>query len=615
MSSIRLPITAQVVMLSVRKCAKDSSAYVRKTAAHAIPKLYSMDAGQEEALTEVIMDLVRDPSTLVTGSAIHAFSEVCPSRIDLLHGVFRKLCVVLGEMDEWGQITIVDLLTRYARSQFTDPNAARAQRPGQGADDSSSSSSSSDEDGDVALDPDHRLLLRATLPLLQSRNSGVVVAVASLHFYLAPQRELRASGVAKALVRCSRVGREHAYVVLAIIQRIVAAHPTMFRPHLKEFYVLASDSTWVAQSKLEILAFVASKKNIQAILTEFRQYMQGGDPRLTAATVQAIGRCAVQVGDADVTLKSLRGLVSFLRSPQPQVVAESVLVLRNLLMGPHAKLGKTAGGEVGGAMQTAVKVAARLLHTADRPITDPAARACVVWMVGEFADWLPQIAPDVLRRLAKGFPDESAAVKLQVLTLAAKLSCVAEPPAAERCRALAGFVFDLASSDLAHDVRDRCRALRAFVGATAVPARHASLLRADKPSPAVPSSYECSPFQLDSLSFVVRHRVPGYAPLPAFAETLSDASIRTPDEQFAEFSTEFTDSASRDRRDRVAPEVAASMHTSLAQFYSTSSSEDDGSDSESTASGSSGSESTASGSSTYSSAGSSASSGAGEAAV
>ena len=60
------------------------------------------------------------------------------------------------------------------------------------------------------------------------------------------------------------------------------------------------------------------------------------------------------------------------------------------------------------------------------------------------------------------------------------------------------------------------------------------LLRADKPSPAVPSSYESSPFQLDSLSFVVRHRVPGYAPLPAFAETLSDASLRTPDEQLAE---------------------------------------------------------------------------------
>ena len=38
--------------------------------------------------------------------------------------------------------------------------------------------------GDAAegsLDADHRLLLRSSLPLLKSRNSGVVLAVCSLH--------------------------------------------------------------------------------------------------------------------------------------------------------------------------------------------------------------------------------------------------------------------------------------------------------------------------------------------------------------------------------------------------------------------------------------------------
>ena len=605
MSSIRLPITTQVVMLSVRKCAKDSSAYVRKTAAHAIPKLYSMDTDQEEALTDVIMDLVRDPSILVTGSALHAFQEVCPTRIDLLHGVFRKLCVVLPEMDEWGQVTVLDLLTRYARSQFTDPRVG-----GGKADSSSSSSSSSSGDDDdaysaVQLDPDHRLLLRATIPLLQSRNSGVVVAVASLHFHLAPDRELQASGVAKALVRCSRVGREHAYVVLACIQTIAAGRPSMFRPHLKDFYVLASDSAWVARSKLEILAFVASKKNIQAILTEFRQYIQGGDPRLTAATVQAIGRCAVQVGDADVTLKSLRGLVSLLRSAQPRVVAESVLVLRNLLMGPASATGGP-GSAVAAAMNSAVKAAARLLDDTERPITDPSARGCVVWMVGEFADWLPQVAPDVLRRLAKTFPEESTLVKLQTLTLAAKLTSkqTAEVvQATERCRVLAGFVFELASCDVHSDVRDRGRALRSLVGFGSSPSdRHAALLSVSKPAPAELSSFEQSPHTLGSLSYLVRREVCGFEQLPPFALEATDASLRTPDQQFASFSTEFVSpagqGASRDRR--VAPEVAASMHTSLAQFYDSSDSSEEDDDS-SEDSGSSGSRSSSDSSGKYSS--------------
>ncbi|KAI8433965.1 hypothetical protein MSG28_012117 [Choristoneura fumiferana] len=38
------------------------------------------------------------------------------------------------------------------------------------------------------LDPDHRLLLRAAKPLLQSRNAGVVVAVAQLFYHAGPGR-------------------------------------------------------------------------------------------------------------------------------------------------------------------------------------------------------------------------------------------------------------------------------------------------------------------------------------------------------------------------------------------------------------------------------------------
>ena len=40
------------------------------------------------------------------------------------------------------------------------------------------------------LDPDHRLLLTAATPLLQSRNSAVVIAVVNLFLDLAPQNEI-----------------------------------------------------------------------------------------------------------------------------------------------------------------------------------------------------------------------------------------------------------------------------------------------------------------------------------------------------------------------------------------------------------------------------------------
>lgn len=51
-----------------------------------------------------------------------AFQEVCPDRIDLVHRHYRKLCALLVDVDEWGQIAILSMLTRYARTQFLDPN-------------------------------------------------------------------------------------------------------------------------------------------------------------------------------------------------------------------------------------------------------------------------------------------------------------------------------------------------------------------------------------------------------------------------------------------------------------------------------------------------------------
>lgn len=64
---------------------------------------------------------------------VMAFEEVCPERIDLIHKNYRKLCNLLIDVEEWGQVVIISMLTRYARTQFLSPtqnvSAARAPRP------------------------------------------------------------------------------------------------------------------------------------------------------------------------------------------------------------------------------------------------------------------------------------------------------------------------------------------------------------------------------------------------------------------------------------------------------------------------------------------------------
>lgn len=60
---------------------------------------------------------------MVLGSAFWAFNEICPERFDMLHPHFRKVCHLLADIDEWGQVATLNTLTRYARTQFKNPEA------------------------------------------------------------------------------------------------------------------------------------------------------------------------------------------------------------------------------------------------------------------------------------------------------------------------------------------------------------------------------------------------------------------------------------------------------------------------------------------------------------
>jgi AP-3 complex subunit beta len=59
---------------------------------------------QKEELIGIIEKLLGDRTTLVVGSAVMAFEEVCPERIELIHKNYRKLCNLLVDVDEWGQV-------------------------------------------------------------------------------------------------------------------------------------------------------------------------------------------------------------------------------------------------------------------------------------------------------------------------------------------------------------------------------------------------------------------------------------------------------------------------------------------------------------------------------
>ena len=194
MSGIRVPVISQIVALAIKKGVTDMSAYVRKCAALAIPKCYKLDPTTMPQLMDYLTALLGDKSYYVVGAAVMAFLEICPDRYDLIHPRYRSLVKMMIDMDEWGQLAVLRLLTGYARKSF--PLRGRKRRRREKAPASSNGYagfySDSDGDGDEAeqgggggdtqdsdnLDPDLELFLKACPPLLQSRNSAVREALA-----------------------------------------------------------------------------------------------------------------------------------------------------------------------------------------------------------------------------------------------------------------------------------------------------------------------------------------------------------------------------------------------------------------------------------------------------
>uniref|UniRef100_H2UTI0 AP-3 complex subunit beta n=1 Tax=Takifugu rubripes TaxID=31033 RepID=H2UTI0_TAKRU len=527
LSSIRVTIIVPIMMLAIKEAASDMSPYVRKTAAHAIPKLYSLDPEQKDQLIEVIEKLLADKTTLVAGSVVMAFEEVCPERIDLIHKNYRKLCNLLIDVEEWGQVVIINMLTRYARTQFLNPNINESLLEEGSSGDKKFYGSEEDEDEDedeeekekkadalamakrkpYVMDPDHRLLLRNTKPLLQSRNAAVVMAVAQLYFHLAPKAEVGV--IAKALVRLLRSHSEVQFVVLQNVATMTIKRRGMFEPYLKSFYIRSTDPTQIKVLKLEVLTNLANETNISTILREFQTYIKSMDKDFVAATIQAIGRCATNIGEVRDTC--LNGLVQLLSNRDELVVAESVVVIKKLLQMQPEK------------HSDIIKHMAKLTDN----IQVPMARASILWLIGEYCEHVPKIAPDVLRKMAKSFTNEEDIVKLQIINLAAKLYLTNS----KQTKLLTQYVLNLAKYDQNYDIRDRARFIRQLIVPTeksgALSKYAKKLFLALKPAPVLESPFkDRDHFQLGSLSHLLNAKAGGYQELPDWPETAPDPSVR-----------------------------------------------------------------------------------------
>jgi AP-3 complex subunit beta len=182
MSGIRVPVISGVVVFGIRKCLGDLSPFVRKTAAVAVGKCYKygsrgkrglmrLDPGLREELIPLLATLLQDSVPSVISSALSSWQKLCPERTDLLHPAYRLICRSLVEMNEWGQLVAMRVLTTYVRRCFPKPEEPRT---GDGRDTQDGRGFYEEETtAEGTLDPDLELLYKCALQLVHSRSPAV----------------------------------------------------------------------------------------------------------------------------------------------------------------------------------------------------------------------------------------------------------------------------------------------------------------------------------------------------------------------------------------------------------------------------------------------------------
>lgn len=575
MAGIRVPVISQIVSLAIKKGVSDLSPIVRKVAALACVKCVRLDPNTQPQVEGYIATLLTDKQYYVAGAAVQAFMEICPEGLLMVHPAYRKLCRIAVDMDEWGQLALLRLMTVYARRCFPrrSKRVKRAVAQEQKTKDfyedlDPGKEDEADYDNVELIDSDLELFLRSIQSLLQSRNSAVIVSVARAYLYLSPTNYLhQAIGPLIALLRSAQDTQQ---VALYNIVQVCLTNPTLFVPYMRHFLIRSTEPPQIWRLKIEVLTliFPHCPKNTQdLVLAELEHFSHSHNSALVRESVKATGRCA-QISDAAVSRRCLSLLLKQIRSSDQILVGEAMEVIRHLIQRSPEEHKKTV---------------VRLAKNLDT-LTSPTARASIVWLVGEFVggDSQDDAAADVLRILVRGYIDEDDEVKAQIILLAAKVflhflneknakqkvldsldpshfNDVHSPPAEgtegfrqemlgpaaytndadqqqpERqhpIELLYRHVMLLARYTPSYDLRDRARFFRALLEVPSSTDLASLLLLAPKPVPQAPSPSESrKAFDLGSATLVIGEGgLEGYQSIPDWVEEGQEPDPKLRDE-------------------------------------------------------------------------------------
>ncbi|KAL0297611.1 UNVERIFIED_CONTAM: Beta-adaptin-like protein C [Sesamum radiatum] len=343
MGCIRVDKITEYLCDPLQRCLKDDD-HVRKTAAICVAKLYDINAElvEDRGFLDALKDLISDNNPMVVANAVAALAEIqeTSSRpiFEITSSTLTKLLTALNECTD---ISISSLIM---------------------------------EDDSLQME------------LITSTD-----VVRNLCKKMAPP-----------LVTLLSAEPEIQYVALRNINLIVQKRPTILAHEIKVFFCKYNDPIYVKMEKLEIMIKLASDRNIDQVLLEFKEYATEVDVDFVRKAVRAIGRCAIKLERAAERCISV--LLELIKIKVNYVVQEAIIVIKDIFR------------RYPNTYESIIATLCESLDTLD----EPEAKASMIWIIGEYAERIDN-ADELLESFLESFPEEPPQVQLQLLTATVKL--------------------------------------------------------------------------------------------------------------------------------------------------------------------------------------------------
>ncbi|KAG5333558.1 hypothetical protein C0989_005404 [Termitomyces sp. Mn162] len=169
---------------------------------------------------------------------------------------------------------------------------------------------------------------------------------------------------------------------------ILQKQPDVLSNEMRVFFCKYNDPLSVKVEKLEIMVRLANEKNVDALLSELKEYASKVDVDFVRKSIKAIGQAAVKIDTAAERCANV--LLELISTRVSYVVQEAVVVMKDIFR----KYPSTYEG-----------VIPTLCGNRDE-LDEPEAKASLIWIIGEYANKIDN-ADELLVIFVDSFTEES----------------------------------------------------------------------------------------------------------------------------------------------------------------------------------------------------------------